>query len=785
MRLSLQTLAGVSALLYSNVAYSACSSDYLIDDFTWSTPNINNQGEWTSGRFWNKQRIIPSLTSESDDGSMTSLSASGGKLQFTPKAGSYFYETFPCQAATTQGYNTLKFDVKGPAGGSITLELQTKSACSAGSYSSSYYGISGLTGSTQTISVPLSNFSGANLNAISAIVWSGFQTGAQWQMDNVKLGCGGGQSPTSTSSGSQVPSSTLSTSSTVPSSTGSTCPNPLLIDDWESQSRLTFLFYNALLKPSSDDGTLQSIVVGDPSPNRVSLTPAGTSNYFYSQLGCMNVQGTYGGLSMRIKAAAGTTFSVELSSVSQCGGQETAYASQTTAQLGWTFDGTEKLYSFPFSKFAGLDLTKLNTVLFANINKKVTFGPMALYCGNTVKEYIPPTHSQPGGPSSTVPAPSGTAPALVIDTFGNQNNNNLGFWHGGDGMQMTWGSNQLRIVSDDADYAFYSQISATCRDVTQYQGSYLHIQYTGSNKFTVALQQHNSQCNENIAPYPETWDEVEAARYASATDIYIPMSHFNIVKTRAVGVAIKNWYTTEATTLKKIEIVPSVPAGFTIPNKLPSGTLVFSCTRPNSFAFCIDDGVPELAQQVLQIIREENVKVTFFTVGAPLLDPSTNLSNVYREMASQGHQIALHSYTHPKMEGLPDKEAIDWEYNQDVAVVAQEFNGMTSKYFRPPFGNEGSRMRQRAAVALGTDNPYIVNWSVDVEDWLWANSPTPEKQLDAFNRDVSKGGNLVVMHYLYPSTVGYLRQFIQIARASGKQLMRLDQCMQDPNAPPL
>ena len=94
-------------------------------------------------------------------------------------------------------------------------------------------------------------------------------------------------------------------------------------------------------------------------------------------------------------------------------------------------------------------------------------------------------------------------------------------------------------------------------------------------------------------------------------------------------------------------------------------------------------------------------------------------------------------------------------------------------------------MRQRLAVALGTDNPHLVMWSVDVEDWLWAESTTPEKQLEAFKRDLSKGGTLVVMHYLYPSTVGYLRQFIQLAKATGKQLMRVDQCMMDPNAPPL
>ncbi|KAI1498824.1 glycosyl hydrolase [Biscogniauxia marginata] len=567
-------------------------------------------------------------------------------------------------------------------------------------------------------------------------------------------------------------------------STTAACSN-LLVDDWESQSRLTFLYYNAMIEPTSDDGTMQSIVVSND--NRVTLTPSSTDSYFYSKTTCVNARDLYGGISMRIKAPRGTTFSIQLSSPAACGDEEdTAFATQSTADLGWTFDGTEKLYSIPFSKFSGLDLTKVTTIFFSDFANAVTLGPMAFYCGSSPSEYVVPTTTAPVGPTSTVPAPSSTASALVIDEFASQDENALGFWHGMDeGMSLTWGNKKLTIKSSDPDYAFYTQVSSTCRDMTSYEGSYLHIAYSGSNKFSIALQQHNSACDESIAPFPETWDSLEASRYASASDIYIPISHFNIERTRTLGFALKGFYTTDSVVLSKIEIVPSVPASFKIPNKLPSGSLVFACKRPNSFAFAIDDGDPSLAQQVLQIVKEEDIKVTFFTVGAPLEDAGTNLTNVYNEMLAAGHQIALHSFTHPKMEGLPDYEAIDWEYNNDIESVSQAFNGLHTPYFRPPFGTEGARMRQRLATTLGTENPYIVMWSVDVEDWLWATSSTPEKQLDAFRRDVNKGGNLVVMHYLYPSTVGYLKEFIQIAKATGKQLMRVDQCMEDPNAPAL
>lgn len=107
----------------------------------------------------------------------------------------------------------------------------------------------------------------------------------------------------------------------------------------------------------------------------------------------------------------------------------------------------------------------------------------------------------------------------------------------------------------------------------------------------------------------------------------------------------------------------------------------------------------------------------------------------------------------------------------------------TASYFRPPYGTVGARLRQQLATHI--PNPYIVNWSVDVEDWLWANSSTPEKQLEAFYRGVARGGNLAVMHFLNPTTVGYLPQFIRHVKSVGFRIMRIDQCMEDPNSPPL
>lgn len=769
-------IAPLALGLLSRGVDAACSADLKIDDYATYSSNLNSLNSWTS-----------------DDGTMTSITAvpTSKKLTFTPNSSSYFYTTFACKNTVTDGYNALTFPIKGPAGGSVTVEIQTKSGgCSASAYQSYFFTVTGLTGSTQTVTIPWTSWSGANSQAVTAFVWSSFTGGTSgWELGETKFRCAGGSTttttPTTAPTTTTTPTTTTipTTTTTTPIPTSTTCVNTL-IDDWISQSRLTFLGYNALNAASSDDGTTTSLVV---SSNRLTLTPAGGSSYFYSALKCFN-GAQHGGISLRIKAPAGTVFTIELQHSNTCSSSSFQSFYKTTTQLGWTFDGTEKLYSIPLASFSGLNTAKLMAIQFSGFSSKnpVVFGPMQLYCGTTVKEYIPPATTEPTYPTSTVPIVTGTATPFVIDTFTNPNTNSLGFWHGGDdGMTLTYSNSRLSILSPDTDYSYYTQLSSGCKDLSSWKTSYLHIQYTGSPHFTVALQQHNSGCNANVAPYPETWDVVEARRYTNTaqTDIYIPISHFNIVHSRAIGFAFKAFQqATTPTVLSKIEIVKNPPSGWAVAAKVPTAPLYFACTRPNSFAFAIDDGIPDLAQQVLQIIREENIKVTFFTVGLPLLDPGTNLSSVYTEMKNAGHQVALHTYTHPKLESLKTSAEIDWELNQDISAVQQSLNLQTS-YFRPPFGNEGARSRQRLAALI--PGAKVINWSVDVEDWLWASSSTPEKQLEAFQRDVNKGGNLVVLHYLYPSTVGYLRQFIQIAKATGKQLMRVDQCLQDPNAPPL
>ncbi|KAF7181324.1 hypothetical protein CNMCM7691_000542 [Aspergillus felis] len=338
-------------------------------------------------------------------------------------------------------------------------------------------------------------------------------------------------------------------------------------------------------------------------------------------------------------------------------------------------------------------------------------------------------------------------PPLVIDTFNDPLRNNLGFWHGaGEGLPIENGDGYVRFFPTDPDHNYHTQLAAAeCFSFLPYSDQYLHIVFSGTNKFSISLNQNNENCDPYRKPYPETWDSVEAARVLS--------------------VSFNGFYSTESLTLYKVEIVPELPMGLRVPNRLAN-----------------DDGQPRFAQEVMDILERENILVTFFVVGAGLRDEETNFTQVYREMLRRGHQIALHSNTHRKMEGLDAIEDIDDEIIRNIRAFSS-FLGVESRYFRPPFGTIGSRTRQRLAVH--TSDSQIVNWSVDIEDWLWGDTETPERQLEAFYRDVRRGGNLAVMHYLKPSTVKYFPQVIRFVKAMNLTIMRIDQCLEDPSSPPL
>ncbi|MGA0853995.1 MAG: polysaccharide deacetylase family protein [Luteolibacter sp.] len=126
-------------------------------------------------------------------------------------------------------------------------------------------------------------------------------------------------------------------------------------------------------------------------------------------------------------------------------------------------------------------------------------------------------------------------------------------------------------------------------------------------------------------------------------------------------------------------------------------------------ALTFDDGPhPSNTPRLLQILRQRNVKATFYVVGR-----SVNLyPQILRQTVYEGHEIGNHSQTHRLLSKLSDSEVID-ELRRCRESVAQA-SGATMRTMRPPYG--GLLQRQRELVHSTFGYPTIL-WSVDPLDW--------------------------------------------------------------------
>ncbi len=122
------------------------------------------------------------------------------------------------------------------------------------------------------------------------------------------------------------------------------------------------------------------------------------------------------------------------------------------------------------------------------------------------------------------------------------------------------------------------------------------------------------------------------------------------------------------------------------------------------FALTFDDGPwPEYTRQILAILKQNNVKASFFMVGQEV----ARRPEIAREVRDQGHAIGNHSWDHPSRPRDPIAQV-----EKTDAIIRREL-GFRPTFFRPPYGIMKNGM---AAHAMSLRDPVLL-WSADSNDW--------------------------------------------------------------------
>jgi peptidoglycan-N-acetylglucosamine deacetylase len=124
-----------------------------------------------------------------------------------------------------------------------------------------------------------------------------------------------------------------------------------------------------------------------------------------------------------------------------------------------------------------------------------------------------------------------------------------------------------------------------------------------------------------------------------------------------------------------------------------------------------DDGpIPVVTERILDVLKEQNVKATFFVVGKEIPGREQILKRIYNE----GHTVGLHTYNHKFKVIYRSDDAFVDEMVQVRNIIYNVIN-IKPTAIRFPGGSSG-RMTQELLDKLHKNNMKVYDWTLDLHD---------------------------------------------------------------------
>ena len=172
-------------------------------------------------------------------------------------------------------------------------------------------------------------------------------------------------------------------------------------------------------------------------------------------------------------------------------------------------------------------------------------------------------------------------------------------------------------------------------------------------------------------------------------------------------------------------------------------------------AFTFDDGPhPTQTPRVLKMLKERNIKATFFCLG----DCVAQNPDVAKQIVEEGHEIANHSWNHPQLSKMGEASVKD-QLGRAHNVIKQT-TGVTPTLMRPPYGAFTATQRTWAHAAW---NYKCILWDVDSLDWKHR---APAKTESIIVKE-TKGGSIILCHDIHKTTIDAMPATLDALLAKG------------------
>lgn len=185
-------------------------------------------------------------------------------------------------------------------------------------------------------------------------------------------------------------------------------------------------------------------------------------------------------------------------------------------------------------------------------------------------------------------------------------------------------------------------------------------------------------------------------------------------------------------------------------------------------ALTFDDGPNyQTTSSLLSMLKEKDVKVTFFTVGYNI--PGNEY--LLRRMLEQGCDVGIHSYSHLNFDNMTYEETMEDIYK--CSDLIKSATDVSPHLVRPPFGNISDDIVYEKEY-------YYVNWCIDPIDYL---AETPEQIADHVCKYARSGG-IVLMHDIHQISCDATEIIIDRLTRDGWRFVTVSELFDLKNNPP-
>jgi peptidoglycan/xylan/chitin deacetylase (PgdA/CDA1 family) len=181
-----------------------------------------------------------------------------------------------------------------------------------------------------------------------------------------------------------------------------------------------------------------------------------------------------------------------------------------------------------------------------------------------------------------------------------------------------------------------------------------------------------------------------------------------------------------------------------------------------------DDGPGKATEEILKILKEKEVKATFFMLGVSIVDNPA----LAKAVLDAGHEVANHTYGHINFYAYKSENKnlkIEQEILQAESTIKNVL-GVKTFIVRFPYGY-AQQDSIEAASKLGY---YVVNWSFGTD---WQNMPANKMYLKY--KDAISNGAIFLMHDLLKNekVISFLGDFIDDIKNEGYEIVTLSELL--------